>query len=135
MVQSELSVITKSKELCSYVLTITDKSPKKFRYTLTSRLQNYSISVVEYLLRANEVRVLDSSQRVRPDRFEKRRDLQQEAFTNIKMLSYISQIAMEQGCILPKQYEIITKHLYDCQNMLGAWVKSDNKRFAGNNFS
>ena len=28
--QSELTVITKAKELCSYVLTVTEKSPKRF---------------------------------------------------------------------------------------------------------
>ncbi len=31
--QSELSVITKAKDLCSYVITITQKSPKQFRFT------------------------------------------------------------------------------------------------------
>ncbi len=55
--QSELTVITKAKELCSCVLTISDKSPKKFRFMLSSRLQNYSISIVEQLLYTNEVRM------------------------------------------------------------------------------
>ena len=127
--KSELSVITKSKDLCNYILTITDKSPKKFRFTLVSRLQNYSLSIIENLLSANEVRVLDVRNRVRSDRLEARRDYQQKTFTNIKLLSFIAQVSMEQQCILPKQYEQITKKLYDCQNLLGAWVKSDNKRY------
>ena len=127
--KSELSVITKSKELCNYILTITDKSPKKFRFTLVSRLQNYSLTIIENLLSANEVRVLSSKGTVRADRLEQRRDYQQKAFTNIKRLSFIAQVSMEQQCILPKQYEQITKKLYDCQNLLGAWVKSDNKRY------
>ena len=127
--KSELSVITKSKELCNYILTITDKSPKKFRFTLVSRLQNYSLTIIKNLLSANEVRVLSSKGTVRADRLEQRRDYQQKAFTNIKRLSFIAQVSMEQQCILPKQYEQITKKLYDCQNLLGAWVKSDNKRY------
>ena len=127
--KSELSVITKSKEFCNYILTITDKSPKKFRFTLVSRLQNYSLTIIENLLSANEVRVLSSKGTVRADRLEQRRDYQQKAFTNIKRLSFIAQVSMEQQCILPKQYEQITKKLYDCQNLLGAWVKSDNKRY------
>ena len=53
--QNELSVITKSKDLCSYIITVTDKSPKRFRFTLVSKLQNYAISVIENLFRANEV--------------------------------------------------------------------------------
>ncbi|MDO5591074.1 MAG: four helix bundle protein [Lachnospiraceae bacterium] len=129
--QSELAVITKAKELCSYVLTISDKSPKKFRFTLTSRLQNYAIGIVEQLLFANEVRMAVKSRRLLEERLAMRRNYQQKAFTNMKMLAYLSQLAMEQQCILPKQYEQITKKLYDCQNMLGAWVKSDNRRYAG----
>ena len=36
---------------------------------------------------------------------------------------------MKQNCILPKQYEQITKQIYDVQNMLGAWMNSDKKRY------
>ncbi|MBR4183455.1 MAG: hypothetical protein IKQ56_06505 [Lachnospiraceae bacterium] len=36
---------------------------------------------------------------------------------------------MKQGCILPKQYEHITKQIYDAENMLGAWMNSDRKRY------
>ena len=53
--RSELSVITRAKDLCSYVMTITDKSPKRFRFTLVSRLQNYALDTTEYLIMANEV--------------------------------------------------------------------------------
>ena len=35
--ESEPVVITKAKDLCSYVLTVTQKSPKQFRFTFTSR--------------------------------------------------------------------------------------------------
>ena len=71
--QSELTVITKAKELCSYVLTISNKSPKKFRFTLSSRLQNYSISIVEQLLYANEVRMSVKSTKLLEKRLEQRR--------------------------------------------------------------
>ena len=54
---SELVVITRAKDLCSYVMTITQKSPKQFRYTFVSRLQNLSLSAIENLFRANDVYV------------------------------------------------------------------------------
>lgn len=53
--QSELTVITKAKDLCSYVMTVTRKSSKQFRFTFVSRLQNLALSVVENLFRANDV--------------------------------------------------------------------------------
>ena len=39
-IKSELTVITKAKDLCSYIITITQKSPKQFRFTFVTRLQN-----------------------------------------------------------------------------------------------
>jgi len=36
--QSELTVIMKAKDLCKYIMTITQKCPKQFRFTYVSRL-------------------------------------------------------------------------------------------------
>ena len=33
--KSELTVIVKAKDLCKYVMTVTQKSPKQFRFTFT----------------------------------------------------------------------------------------------------
>ena len=123
--KNELSVITKAKELCGYVMTVTEKSPKRFRFTLVSRMQNYALDVIENLYIANEIFV----QPKRMDQAEKRQDYQQKAQTGLRLLGYIAQLAMEQGCILPKQYEQITRMVYDCRNLLGAWMVSDRKRF------
>ena len=122
---NELAVITKAKELCSYIMTVTDKSPKRFRFTLVSRLQNYALDVIEYLYIANEIFV----QPGRRDQAERRQSYQQRAQTSLRLLGYIAQLAMEQQCILPKQYEQITHQVYDCRNLLGAWMVSDRKRF------
>lgn len=53
--QNDLSVITKSKDLCSYIMTVTDKSPKRFRFTLVAKMQGYALNTIENLYRANEV--------------------------------------------------------------------------------
>ena len=110
-------------------MTITDKPPKRFRFTLVSRLQNYSLTIIEKLILANEIYVCNNRQEVDENALSERRRLQKSAMTHIKLLAYIAQVSMEQQCILPKQYEQITKKLYDCQNLLGAWVKSDTKRY------
>jgi len=36
--RSEMQVVTSAKDLSSYVMTVTQKSPKHFRYTFVSRL-------------------------------------------------------------------------------------------------
>lgn len=122
---SELSVITKAKDLCSYIMTITDKSPKRFRFTLVSRLQNYGLDIIEYLIKANEIYVPNVQSKEMADRV----NLQRSAMSRLKLLGYISELAMKQQCILPKQYEQITKQVYDVQNLLGAGMNSDKKRY------
>jgi hypothetical protein len=124
--QSELIVITKSKDLCSYVLVVTQKSPKHFRYTFVNRLQNLAIDVIENLIRANDVFITKTdilSQR-------ERANYQRRAMTDLKLLGYIALLSMEQQCILPKQYEQIARQVSDCCNLLGAWMNSDKKRLS-----
>ena len=122
--QSELTVITKAKDLCSYVMTVTQKSTKQFRFTFTSRLQNLSLDMVEALYRANDTFVTKENVSAR----EKRLEFQHQAMTDLKLLAYFSLLAREQNCILPKQYEQISRQSADCQNLLGAWINSDRRR-------
>ena len=128
---SELRVVTAAKNLCSYVLMVTSKSPKSFRFTLVSRLQNLSLDIVENIYKANEVFVQSKD----AQHVQKRLDLQHSALTNVKILAYISLLARKQGGILPKQYEQISKLVHDCQYLLGAWIKSDRTRFDGQEHS
>ncbi len=118
----ELNVIQKTRELCDYVLTVTHKSPKEFRFTLTSKLHGYALSAMENLLRANEMR-MDSEERA-----ARRKNYQLEALTDFKLLGYMSDLARKQKCILFAQYEQISQKLYECRNLLAAWIKSDGSR-------
>lgn len=122
--RSELTVITKAKDLCSYIMTITQKSPKHFRYTFVSKLQNLALSVIENLFRANDVFVVKQDVQAQKERL----GYQKAAMTDLKLIGYISLLSMEQCCILPKQFEQISKQVSDCQNLLGAWITSDRKR-------
>lgn len=123
-ITSELFVITKAKELSSYILVITDKSPKKFRFTLTSRLQNLSLNVLEYLIKANDVYI---GKNANVHQIRLRSEWQQRAITDLKLLSYMSMIAMEQKCILSKQYEQIAKLNTETLALTIRW-KQGNKR-------
>ena len=78
---SELRVVTAAKNLCSYILTVTNKSPKSFRFTLVSRLQNLSLDIIENIYKANEVFVQNENSQ----NMQKRLDLQYTALTNVKI--------------------------------------------------
>lgn len=122
--ESELTVITRAKELCRYILVVTDKSPKKFRFTLVSRLQNYSLSVIENLYRANDIYFVECNNQ----NDQKRLMFQKEAMLALRMIGYFAVIAREQQCILPRQQSQIAKLLVETQRILYAWMKSDEKR-------
>ena len=100
-----------------------ENSPKKFRFTLFAKLENVSLEVLESLILANETRLgICEADNM------KRKQLQRTAIAKLKILDAFSMIAREQKCILPKQYEVMTRLIRDCLNLTGAWIKSDQQR-------
>lgn len=45
--KDDLYVMTVVKDLTKYIITVTEKSPKKFRFTLVTRLQNKALDAVD----------------------------------------------------------------------------------------
>jgi len=123
--KNELTVVTKAKDLCSYIVTITQKSPKQFRFTFVSRLQNLALDVIEKIYYANEIFLTKDDEKA----LQQRLSLQHHALTSLKLIAYISELSVKENCILFKQYEQICKLTTDCQNLMGAWINSDKKRF------
>ena len=123
--KEELAVITTAKELCSYIMKVTQKSPKHFRYTYVTRLQNIALSVIEDMFMANSVFVEKGDFSA----YRERVTLQRKALAELRLLAYFSMLAAEDECILFKQYENIAKLSENCMNLLGAWITSDRKRF------
>lgn len=126
--ENELSIMVKSRKLIEYIFTITEKSPKKFRFTITSKLHNLSLGAMEHLIRANEIYVKEKTQ---TESYRKRLEYQREAMIDFKVLGYMAMIAREQECILPRQQEQIAKQVSECRKMLWAWMLSDKKRLWG----
>ncbi|MCL2630889.1 MAG: four helix bundle protein [Firmicutes bacterium] len=124
---SELTVFTKAKDLSKYVFTVTLKSPKHFRFSIVGRLHNLCLDLIENLYRANGTMVICDK---RAEALQKRLTHQSEAMVALDLLDYMAQLACEQQCLLLKQWEQIGKQVLDCKRLLGAWINSDNKRFA-----
>ncbi len=162
--ESELIVITKAKELSRYVFQVTQHAPKKFRFSLVSKMQTLSLEVIECIYQANETYVdlkllqdlehslqattLDGvdleefyfrkNKRLQlrmaratlyEERVSRRFDHAFAAITKLKELDHMVVLSREMLCIMPKQHELIAKHIWDVRNLLGAWIKSDRKRY------
>ena len=52
--------------------------------------------------------------------------------SNLKLITYFALLATEQKCLLMKQYEQISRLAYETENLLGAWMTSDRRRFGKN---
>lgn len=127
MEKNELFVVTKAKELCQYVMVITQKTPKQYRFTFTTRLQNLCMDIMTHIYMANEIYVQGQDQKAK---LQRRLDYQHLAITKTKLLAYIAQLALEQKAILPKQYEQIAKKTTEVLYLLAGWIKSDRNRFS-----
>ena len=44
------------------------------------------------------------------------------------IVGWVAQVSMEQGVIQPKQFQQISEQCWNTQNLLGAWIISDQKR-------
>ena len=120
---NDLIVITVVKKLAAYIITITEKSPKKFRGVFVNRMQNYCLDTLEYLLQANFIR-MDSLENKK-----RREENQKEAIVKLKLLGYIAMLAENSGCILKKQYKQISIQIAEAINLTVAWKKSDDDRW------
>ncbi len=120
---NDLIVITVVKKLAAYIITVTEKSPKKFRGVFVNRMQNYCIDTLECLLEANFIRMDAIEKKI------KREELQKQAIVKLKLLGYVSMVAENSGCILKKQYKQISIQLSEAINLTVAWKKSDDERW------
>lgn len=125
MGNKDLQVTQKAKELCDYIFLISERMPKKTRFTLTVCLQNIALDVITYIYTANEVFIRHDKDK---ERIEERMYYQRKAGTSLKLVGYIAHIALRQQAILPKQFEKISQLIYVCGNMLGGWIQSDVRR-------
>ncbi|MDL2220826.1 hypothetical protein LJC55_04075, partial [Eubacteriales bacterium OttesenSCG-928-N14] len=56
-------------------------------------------------------------------------DRQHEAMAALRELDTLTTLAAEQGAILPKQQKQMAEYICDTRRLLGAWIKSDRKRY------
>ncbi len=112
----EMAVFTHAKKLSEYIFVITEKSPKKLRWSIVARLQNTSVDVVENLYRANY------------ERGEERLTFQKKAMVCINLLDFFTETAKTKQAITLRQMTIIGKQIYEVKKLLNGWIRSEKYR-------
>ena len=114
--ERELSIFTHAKKLSEYIFVITEKSPKKYRWSIVTRLQNCAIEVVDNLYQANFQR--DE---------QKRLAYQIRAGVCLRILDHYAEVAKKMQAITIKQMFYIAKLILEARKLLGGWTKNVKK--------
>lgn len=113
----EMAVFTRAKKLSEYIFVITEKSPKKFRWSIVARLQNCSVDVIEFLYRANYERDFDA-----------RAEYQKRAKVALNLLDFYAETAKRKQAISMRQMTIIAREVCELHRLLNGWVKSSRPK-------
>ena len=111
----ELVLFVKWLEFLKWLLPALDKFPKKSRFTMTSRIENLALDIVELLITAKYQR-------------EKRHLLKQIDLCLEKM-RILFRISHDMKLISTKAYNFSAKSINEAGMMLGGWLKQqkDNR--------
>lgn len=120
-------VLVKAKELAGFTLRVTmnEKNfPKRYRFSITDRMQNKAMQILEELTIANEIY---------PDtyiEFDKRRLHMKEARASIRALIALAEVAVATFPVKPSTFAEWTRAASELQKQITGWIKYDDARFA-----
>ena len=124
---SEFNVIVKCKDLIKHTFTITNSTerfPKKYRFTIVSRLHDLTLDIFQHIQEANELDLTD------PQEYRERRYEQKKALTECKTVLFLIELSFEKELISSEQCAEWTRHVMNVKNMTAKWRKQDRERFA-----
>lgn len=108
----EMAVFTHAKKLGEYIFVVTEKSPKKYRWSIVTRLHNSATEVVECLYRANV------------ERGEDRELWLKRAQVAISLVDFYTETAYRLQALSGKQTGVIARALFELKKLLAGWIKS-----------
>ena len=125
----ELTIITKARDLVDETMSRTKKFDKRLRFTLSNRIDEKALDVLEAIVEANEINpAIETDPQRRAKLCMVRFDLQTSALTDCKMLLIFLDIAKTHGQIDNRACEFWTKRVLDVKYMTAAWRKKDAAR-------
>ena len=124
--QGDLTLLTKANEMTCYTLQICSNEqnfPKRYRWCVTNKIVDSAVDINRFLNAANSVKVEE------PDDYRMRRSLQKRALAETYSLLATIRVANSVFGIESGRLEHWSRLIYDVQNYLRAWAKSDKSRY------
>ena len=124
--EAKYDILLKAKELAGYTLRITSNEkhfPKRYRLTVTNKMQEMSMNIVEWLVMANEI-YPETKQDL-----EERVILQKKARAECRAMLTMMEIAAVTFSIRPETLREWTDKTTKLKNQVTRWILADKERF------
>lgn len=112
--ETELPIFTKWFDFINWLLPLSDKLPKRVRFSLTNRINNLALDMVEDLIEARYSR--------------NKMPVLRAANLRLEKLRILTRLCLEQQLIPHKTYLHAIKAMNETGKMLGGWMKHQETR-------
>ena len=109
----DLPIFVKWMDFLEWLLSKTEKIPKKARFTFANRIDNLALDIVEDLVEARYTK--------------NRKVILKRSNLKLEKLSILLRFIYKQKYINLKAYEYGVKQIYETGCMLGGWIKDSEK--------
>ncbi len=110
----ELPIFTKWMEFLEWLLPTTERFPRRVRFTLSQRIENLALDIVEDLVEA---------------RYNRRKaEILAQANLRLEKLRILLRLSYRQKHLASRQYEHAMKMLHNVGQMLGGWLRWQHER-------
>lgn len=129
--EGKLVVVTKARELAQYTLQICGNEknfPKRYRWCLTSKIVDSAMNIMNSVNMANSVFVPDDA-RIAADDLKARRQYQTRALAETYALIGMIDLSYKLYGLEASRVEHWARQVYNVQNLVRNWRKSDYDRY------
>ena len=130
--EGKFDVLIKAKELAIYTIQITQNEkhfPKRYRFTVTAKIQDKALYILDCLTMANEVFPKDKDGVFLQNVFDRRQMYQREAVAACRTLLTLIDVSTDLFDINVAGVKHWTSLTVEVKNKTNAWITSDASRF------
>lgn len=109
MGHEELPIFVRWYKFVGWLFETTEKFPKSVRFTLSSRLNNFALDVLERIIEAAYSK--------------NKSELLKRANMDVEKMRVLFRLSHDQRYINAQSYKYAVEQLYESGRMLGGWIK------------
>ena len=108
-----LPVFVRWSKFLNWLLDVTEKFPKRVRFTISSRIDNMALDILELIIEAAYT--------------HRKADILKKANLKLEKLRVLCRICHQRHYLSNRSYQYAIKEMYESGRMLGGWIKQRKK--------